>query len=753
MHEMSPLSKAVCAGLSIGLIGLVVSVTSEGIELEEDIGLHLLFALRGAREAPSEVVVVATESASEKLLDLPPRLTKWPRSLHARLIDYLVAKNAAVIVFDIFFGEKRSAQDDFRLAESIRKAGNIVLVEQLEKVVELDENKKKIDHVEIERIKSPIPLLAQKALASAPFPLPRTPVKLNSYWTFKTSAGDTPTLPVMVFQVVAMQVYDEFVELLKAETTYDADLMPENKDMVFAGKNIKEFMLRLKIFFEQNPMVADKMLARLHASNIYANESEKRQMLSSWIRLYQKPKSLYLNFYGPPGTITTVPYYQLLEEEKKAEPDSDRFTFKNKVVFIGRSEQERPDKEEHFHTVFSQPNGVEISGVEIAATAYANLLDGSSVQFLNFRSQFVGVFLWGTVLGILCFSLSRFWAAGAVIFLSLLYLLLAYSQFSHNAIWYPLVIPLFLQSPLSFIGTTLLKYVEVNRERQNIRTALGFHLPNDVVDELTKSLKHIKTSRKPVYGICLFTDAKGYTGISETMNPEELSNYMNNYFDVIFKPVNKNSGKALELKADSMLAIWTGDHPDGTLKNLACLSALDIIRAVDEFNRLNSSAPLPTRIGLHSGYFSLKFIGADKHYQYQPVGDVVNTASRMEGLNKHLGTQILVSEEAVEQLDNFVIRKLGQFILAGKSIPVAACELICRMEESTDLQKNLCKVFAQALDAFHRQSWNEAIAGFRESMKMKSEDGPSLFYLDWCEKYKRKPPSDTWDGAVRLPTK
>jgi adenylate cyclase len=750
---MSQRLKAVCAGLGIGLLGLVVSVTPFGTAQEENIGLHLLFKLRGARKAPPDVVVVAMESASENHLNLQSSITKWPRSLHARIIDNIVEKNAAVIAFDIFFSEPRSPQDDARFAKAIQRAGNVVLIEKLKKVPLFNSSGTKMGNVEIEESVPPFPLLAQSALASAPFALPKIPVKLNSYWTFKTSAGDTPSLPVVVFQVFALQVYDEFIGLLKNVKSSYPELLPVNKDVILADKSIKEVMLLLKNFFERNPMAAEEMLATLKASDIFATEAKKRQVLKSLIRLYQGPNSHYLNFYGPPGTIYTVPYYQLLEDEKRPKTDSNRFDLRDKVVFIGLSERLRPEQEEGFHTVFSQHSGVDISGVEIAATAFASLLEDMPVQPLNMQAQLVGVFLWGTALGILCISLSRSLAAGCVLVLSLLYLLFAYSQFKQSGIWYPLVIPLFLQSPLSFIGTTIWRYVEVNKERQNIRTAFEYHIPNDVVDELAKSLSNIKTHRKLVYGICLFTDAKGYTSISETMDPEELSSYMNKYFEVIFEPVRKNSGIGLELKADSMLAIWTKDHPDGTLRNLACNTALDIIQAVDEFNRSCNSSPLPTRIGIHSGYISLKFIGAIDHYQYQPVGDAVNTASRMEGLNKHLGTQILVSEEVLERLDDFLVRRLGQFILAGKSKPVAACELICRMEESTELQKSLCKIFTQALDAFQRQSWNEAIAGFNESLKMHPEDGPSGFYLDRCEKYKRNPPGDTWDGMVRLHTK
>jgi adenylate cyclase len=107
---MSRCSKAICAGLGTGLIGIVISVTFFGMALEENFGLHLLFKLRGARKAPPDVVVVATESASENKLKLPTHLTKWPRALHARLIDNLAAKNAAVIVFDIFYGSIHSGR-------------------------------------------------------------------------------------------------------------------------------------------------------------------------------------------------------------------------------------------------------------------------------------------------------------------------------------------------------------------------------------------------------------------------------------------------------------------------------------------------------------------------------------------------------------------------------------------------------------------------------------------------------------------
>ena len=114
----------------MGLLGLAVSVTPLGISVEKNIGLHLLFKLRGALKAPPDVVVVAMESASINHLNLPSNPTKWPRSLHARIIDIIVEKKAAVIAFDIFFSEARSPQGDDQFARAIQRAGNVVLIEK-----------------------------------------------------------------------------------------------------------------------------------------------------------------------------------------------------------------------------------------------------------------------------------------------------------------------------------------------------------------------------------------------------------------------------------------------------------------------------------------------------------------------------------------------------------------------------------------------------------------------------------------------
>ena len=156
---------------------------------------------------------------------------------------------------------------------------------------------------------------------------------------------------------------------------------------------------------------------------------------------------------------------------------------------------------------------------------------------------------------------------------------------------------------------------------------------------------------------------------------------------------------------------------------------------------------------MHSGYISIGHVGAINHYEYRPVGDIVNTASRIENLNKYLGTQILISKEVLHQIDGFLTRKIGEFILKGKSKPVVIYELISRKEESSEQQRDLCAIFTEGLTAYYRQSWEEAINAFRTSIKTYKQDGPSIHYLAKCKEYKANPPGENWTGIIRLDNK
>jgi adenylate cyclase len=135
------------------------------------------------------------------------------------------------------------------------------------------------------------------------------------------------------------------------------------------------------------------------------------------------------------------------------------------------------------------------------------------------------------------------------------------------------------------------------------------------------------------------------------------------------------------------------------------------------------------------------------------MGDIVNTASRIEGLNKVVGTGTLVSDEVIRQLDRFLSRELGRFKVAGKIKPVVVHELLGRLEECDASKINLCAAFAEAREAFKRRSWDEAIEKFQQIIVKFGDDGPSRFYLKLSDDYKKIPPAEPWDEVIRIEKK
>ena len=751
---LSRLSKAVILGLLTGIVGVIFIFLPFGHSLDENIGLDLLFKLRGEKPNPSDAIIVSIDKDSSEHLNLPDNPDKWPRSFHARLVENLVREGAKVIAFDVHFIEPRVAEDDNLFAKAIQKAGNVVLCEPLKaKEVPLsDKGSPHEDVLSIVKIVKPIELFSDPAAATAPFVLPRIPFKVNQYWTFQTGAGDSPTFPAVVVQLFNLDVYEDFIHLLEKVSPDQAAKLPRDPNTVIKTKNVKGLVRNIREIFENEPWIAERMLKELEGSNTLSANGKRHQMVKSLIKLYQGSNSRYINYYGPPQTITTIPYYQALQL-RNGEVGSKKINLKDKAVFVGLSEILLAERKDSFYTVFSQANGIFISGVEIAATAFSNLMEDKPLKPQSLLFLILMILIWGTLLGVICRMFPIVVSALSVVGLSIGYLFLAKYQFKATDTWYPVVTPLLLQTPLAFFGGLVWNYVDVNKERQNIKKALGYHLPREVVEQIAKDIVQVETEAQVVYGICLFTDVEQYTTLSETMDPMELGRLMNRYYETMFKPVKTYGGYVSGVIGDSMLALWATTSSEAMAKEKACSAAIDINKELNLFYESSEFPNLKTRIGMHCGHILLGHIGALDHYEYTPMGDIVNTASRIEYLNKRLSTRLLLSEEMVDQLNGFLTREVGKFRLAGKIKPVVIHELLGRKGEVEEKVRSACVVFAEALGAFKRQSWDEAKEKFSESLKKLGEDGPSRFYIKLCEDYKQNPPGESWDGMVRMEKK
>jgi adenylate cyclase len=738
-------SKALIWGVLIGALGLAGSMLNYIDECDQRIGLDFLFSMRGPIKPPPDVVIVAIDKASAQRLNLPRDPVRWPRSLHGRLIDILSQESAGVISFDLLFDEYRDPIDDNRLAQSIQKAGNVILCGAImsEHILLRSGSHKAEGSVMVETFVPPIPLLATPALATASFPLPRVPVRVDQCWSFKL--GSVPTLPVVMLQAFSMDVYDEFITSLANIDPSRIEALPRNQASLLTYGKLQNSVRSIRDLFENDPLLTKKVLEGLDRPQAFKTDEKKTKKLQAIMRMYAGEESQFINYYGPPGTISRIPYFRVIEGESG-------FDFKGKAVFVGVTEDLRAEQVGGFYTVYSQKGGENLSSVELAATVFSNLLERQSIDGLSPVTQAMMLFAWGLVIGFLCRQLPGYRAAIIVIALCLVYAGVVYHQFRENNLWLPLFLPVLIQAPVAIVAASVWHYRNIRSERENIRKAIGYYLPDNVIDSMVENINDFKTKSDMVHGTILYADAEKYSTLAETMSPAELKQFMNRYYETVFGPVKKNGGRVLDVMGDAMLAIWYGEGRGADVRVKPCQAALEIAVAVASFND-SGDRRLPVRIGLHAGNVSLGSVGAHDHYEYRAVGDCVNTASRLEGLNKYLNTRILVSDDVIAGIGEFLTRPLGKFILAGKVNAVSVHELICRRDEADEAKIALCETFIRALEAYRKQLWNVAIDLFENILAMNADDGPSRFYLVLCREFILKPPPEGWEGSVTLSAK
>ncbi len=674
---MTRLKTAIVIGLLNGLLGALFFLTPWAVRLEENYGLGWLFQARGPLPPPEEVVLVTMDTESMKALGLERLHRKWPRELHAQLIERLSAAGARLIAFDIYFREEREPDADATLARAMRQAGNVLLVQEVRKDAYAVAGDAAAAFTET--LLDPIPPLRDAAVALAPFTLPGVPVKVSQFWRFKPETGDTPTLPTVAFEYYARQGGD----------------------------------------------------AR-HQAALEA--------------LHDGTHSQYLNYYGPPRSIQSISYHRMLTMSAE-----ELTRLRGKAVFVGVSEAFQWDQTDTFYTVYSDSEtGHNISGVEIAATAFANLLQRNAIVPLSQGQALTLLLLWGVLLGFLARVLPAVRAVFATVVLMLLYVLLAHRRFEEAHQWLPLVVPALLQTlPVLFVGT-LLSYREAHSARAHITATLRRYLPPQVVEEAASAIRRIGGPGKTAYGVCLSTDAEQYTRMAEQLAPEQLRGFLNAYYETLFAVVHHHGGIVSDVVGDAVLALWVEPASPAAARALACQAALDIKTAVEAFNRSHADFRLPIRIGVHCGPLYIGDVGAGEHYEYRAVGDTVNTAARIEQANKVLGTRLLVSEEGLEEVEAVRARELGVFRLPGKTQAVRLFELVGRASVQLASVQVPMAAFAEALTLFRERQWEIAYERFAAMLQQTPDDGPARLYLKLCEQYRREPPAESWDGVIDL---
>jgi adenylate cyclase len=196
------------------------------------------------------------------------------------------------------------------------------------------------------------------------------------------------------------------------------------------------------------------------------------------------------------------------------------------------------------------------------------------------------------------------------------------------------------------------------------------------------------------------------------------------------------------------------DLPDHVIR--ACNTAVVMKRVEKEINKhimdkKISPSPLLTRIGISSGEMIVGNMGTKKKMNYTIIGNVVNLAARLEGVNKQYGTWILATENTVRQTEGlFLTRQLDRVRVLGINEPVRIHELLETNADASEVLREQVNLFQKAHELFEQRAWTEAEKMFNRIVEMFPEDGPSLLYLNRCQQYLQNPPAHDWDGVFDI---
>jgi len=741
-------------GISVAIIGVILSVTPMGLDLEERYGLDILFKLRGAKTPPPEVVVVAITKKTLGYLKHGDRQKhqlhgeetyEWSRRYHARLLDKLSEKGASIVIFDMYFNKPRgNLEDDLDFAKSIEASGNVILGEWLDPKTEQSLPGKSANQPNMlvsQRILPPIPLFADVALGVAPFPLPKSKGQVRHFWTYKRDVIEKATLPLMALQVFSMDAYEQYLLLLKKIEPELAAVFPQDRALMRASKQIQNFMDMLRKRAEQDPSFIDRLLHELNHGIGQGFDSSARRMIHSSIHAYDG-NSRYFNFYGGPGTISTIPYQRFLEEEKPTQTPID---VKGKVIFVGLMESLGTETDT-IETIFSSEESGHFFGVEAAATAFGNLIAEDFIRPLQPKPFFVLIVLWGIVMGLICQQLRPFSALGAAVTLFISYSFFAYFAFHQWNMWFPLTVP-FFQTIIAYAIVLTQRDVDTHPKLTHLKEAILKLLPHTKAHEVIEGREQVSPGGKTVFATLLNADMKGFTAMSEHLSPEALHEKINEYFAEIHTTVARNGGIVTDVAGDSMFAIWEHAQYDVSVQQKAFLAAL----AIREMSRKNPRGPaMQTRIGLHCGEISLGFVGSAVRCDFRQVSGTGNLTERIQQFNKALGTQTLCSEAVVKKNDAILTRKIGRVQLQGAKNTMTLYEVVGLRDQKNQILQEQMSAFAEALEKFEAKKWRDAWQVLSSLCLKHPEDGPAEYYLKLIEAYLDHPPPPTIDHTVLI---
>jgi len=682
------------------------------------------FNRRGQVKSKENFDVVIVGISNETLKELPPPDNQWPisRKLFAKAFSNLNEAGARVIGVDILFSEadRYDKINDSLLLYEIEKFNNVVLAAKLDV---LDQR-----YISLEKS------------------------NLNIYNNYFYKGDDNLIGLVNVipdFDGVIRRYYPRF---------YDV-----NNDKYL-------FSLAFSIF--------NKYLETIKSSDKNFGEKNKLFLDTSY---FQEP-SFIINYNGPSGTFTIIELINILDDKNfktktELELGEDINTwddslsglkysdiFKDKIVLFGSIEPE--DKDIYPSPITGESSmqfGNLIYGVEIHANVIQMLIDGSKIHkvsnwilifmilFFSFLSSYLFDFI--KKLKLISVAFSEF--INLILLILILFSLYELSFRLFHSNYFLTISSLFISTFSVYLSSLILHYLSERKQKLMIKNMFSHYVSSKIVEDLIENPQKLKLGGERKKLSILFSDIANFTSLSESIEPEILVDFMNDYFENMTEIIFKFNGTLDKFEGDAVMAFWNAPLSDPHHAENSLNTALEMKAKTKELNEkwfpiLNFE--IKTRIGVNTGEVIVGNMGSNKKFDFTVMGDNVNIAARLEALNKFYGTTIIASENTISLIrDKFIVRELDNLRVKGKIKPIKIFEVISTNNEEIKIDwKTIISEFEKGLYYYRRKDFIEAKKYFNNVLSIKANDLPSILYLNRCDDYIINPPDANWEGISEV---
>lgn len=457
------------------------------------------------------------------------------------------------------------------------------------------------------------------------------------------------------------------------------------------------------------------------------------------------PSGAMIRHLGPAHTFPYISYYQLLNGDKNLPADF----FQDQIVLIGRDVRASPEagsaQADIFATPFLGGSKLLTPGVEIHANIIENVLTGQVIEQASPAQQRTLL----TIMILLALPALIRWHPiwGGAWFITLLAAMGAavHQLFAQQNLWLPATSTAVALITL-YLSMALISYVGERRRGKRIKGAFAKYVSPDVVEQMIAHPERLRLGGERRELTLLFSDLAGFTSISEKLPPEGVTRLINAYLTEMTRVVMSERGTVDKFIGDAVMAFWGAplDDPEHALH--AVRAAIAMQAAMDRlqpFYREMGVSNVGLRIGVHSGPAIVGNMGSEDRFDYTALGDTVNLASRLEGINKAFGTRILLSESSAEQLrERIPLRPVDRVRVKGKNEAV-------RLFTPCD-DRELIGLTEAALAAYRAQDWGAARRAWAAVLAHAPDDSLPPVFLGRIAHFEAEPPGEGWDGSVAL---